>query len=395
MSRYALSAEEVELTTSTRGLRALAQQLVSSEIAPDAAVGWAARVNGRWELEGGWASAGDRLEQAPIFDLASLTKPMMAMALAWSDVDRARAIGDMLEEVRVTTSAEVSLELLLAHRAGLEAHIALYGPLVAGGEIDRTAALRSVGESRRVDATGLLPEEGFAPVYSDLGYALVGEAVARELGARDAGEVIEHLVAGALGRDDLGTARRLSAQKDLRFAERVRPTEVVAWRGGTVRGVVHDENAWALTKDGGSGHAGIFGTLEAVLSFGCASLDAIERGKGPLLAARERSSGEDLAWLVRPRPSGSLRAGFDGKSERGSSAGELAGPRTFGHLGFTGTSVWIDPDANVVVAILTNRVHPSRDNVSIRAARPIVHDALFRAARRRIERAARSDALRG
>jgi CubicO group peptidase (beta-lactamase class C family) len=155
---------------------------------------------------------------------------------------------------------------------------------------------------------------------------------------------------------------------------RARPTEVIAWRGGEVRGLVHDENAWALTGDGGSGHAGLFGTAPAVVAFGCAVLDALARGEGPL-------AGRDLEWLVRPRPGGSLRAGFDGKSEEGSSAGERAGPRTFGHLGFTGTSLWIDPDADAVVVVLTNRVHPTRDNLAIRAARPLAHDALFRIAR--------------
>ena len=83
----------------------------------------------------------------------------------------------------------------------------------------------------------------------------------------------------------------------------------------------------------------------------------------------------------RPAAGGTLRAGFDGKSAEGSSAGALAGPRTFGHLGFTGTSLWIDPDARAVVALLTNRVHPTRDHVAIRAARPRAHDALFARAR--------------
>ena len=76
-----------------------------------------------------------------------------------------------------------------------------------------------------------------------------------------------------------------------------------------------------------------------------------------------------------------MRAGFDGKSPEDSSAGALAGPRTFGHLGFTGTSLWIDPDAGAVVALLTNRVHPTREHIAIRAARPGAHDALFARAR--------------
>jgi CubicO group peptidase (beta-lactamase class C family) len=80
---------------------------------------------------------------------------------------------------------------------------------------------------------------------------------------------------------------------------------------------------------------------------------------------------------VRERPGGTLRAGFDAKSDQGSAAGERMGARSFGHMGFTGTSLWIDPDAKVITALLTNRVCPTRENVSIRAARPRAHDALF------------------
>jgi CubicO group peptidase (beta-lactamase class C family) len=146
------------------------------------------------------------------------------------------------------------------------------------------------------------------------------------------------------------------------------PTETVAWRGGAIVAAVHDENAWALTGKGGSGHAGIFATVDAVLAFG-----------GALLEAAEVPA---YAWLFRERSGGTLRAGVDGKSAEGSSAGERMGPRTFGHLGFTGTSLWVDPDAGAVVVLLTNRVCPSRDNLAIRAARPWVHDALFERALR-------------
>jgi CubicO group peptidase (beta-lactamase class C family) len=116
----------------------------------------------------------------------------------------------------------------------------------------------------------------------------------------------------------------------------------------------------------------MFGTLGGVLAFGSAVLDAVS-GRGPFADA-------DVAELIRERPGTTLRAGFDGKSDQGSSAGESFGPRAFGHLGFTGTSLWIEPDAGVVVVLLTNRVHPSRDNQSIRAARPASHEALLRRA---------------
>lgn len=378
----------------------IAEVLVARGIARDAAVGWAVRTAAGWELGAGRASVDGRLELDPVFDLASVTKPMTAFALARSErLARTTLLADVLDESRGSPTAEASLELLLAHRAGLEAHLPLFAPLVAraaraaAGEpldaddpawtFDKERALACAAAARRADAPGALPPDGFPPVYSDLGYILVGEALARAEEARDAGEVVERRVARALGRDDLGTARTLARAPD--FARRVRPTEVVAFRGGEIRGVVHDENAWALTGDGGSGHAGMFGTAPALLAFGCAALDAIERGEGALVPSAPGA--RDLGWLVRPRPGGTLRAGFDAKSERGSSAGERAGPRTFGHLGFTGTSLWIDPDAGAVVVVLTNRVHPTRENVALRAARPVVHDALFALADARLRRA--------
>lgn len=404
-----------------RAEAALAREIVAKGIAPDAAVGWAARTERGWDIGHGHSGT-DAFE--PIFDLASVTKPMTAVAIArvaeaeraWgmgrSPIENARVaeaeaglaratrLEDALEEARGSRSAEVTIELLLAHRAGLEAHLALHEKILLGGELDHATVLRIVADARRAEAQGAIPKDGFAPVYSDLGYILVGEALARAVvgsggagledaahagaAARDAGEAIEWLVVDALsagggGPVELGTARSLLAQR-VGFEERVRKTEVVPWRGGEVRGQVHDENAWALTGLGGSGHAGMFGTAPAVLTFGCAVLDALKGRGGPFATT-------DLSWLVAERPGGTLRAGFDGKSAPGaySSCGSRASLATFGHLGFTGTSLWIDPDADAVVTLLTNRVHPTRDNDAIRAARPLVHDQLFALAARRRE----------
>jgi CubicO group peptidase (beta-lactamase class C family) len=298
-----------------------------------------------------------------LFDLASVTKPMTALAIARAGIDRRAPLGALLSEARGTASENVPLELFLAHRAGLDGHRPLYAPLALDPPrtVDRSAALREAAGARRQDARGEPPPEGFAPVYSDLGYVLAGEALARAVGSRDAGEAIARLVVAPLGlATRAGTIRELAAAG---VTGPFAPTETVAWRGGPIVGAVHDENAWALTGAGGSGHAGIFATVDAVLAFGAAVLDAFDH--------------PDLAWLFAERSGGTLRAGFDGKSAEGSSAGVLMGPRSVGHLGFTGTSLWVDPDARVVVAMLTNRVCPSRDNLEIRAARPWVHDALF------------------
>jgi CubicO group peptidase (beta-lactamase class C family) len=347
----------------------VAEAIVEGGVATVAAAGCAARAGRTWHVEVGGA-------ERTLFDLASVTKPMTAVAIARSGLERRTPLASLLPELADTASREVPLELLLAHRAGLEAHIPVFLPLTRGERIDRLAALREVSNARRPGAAGAIPEAGFAPVYSDLGYALAGEALARHQGVRDAGEAVGRLVAAPLGIDALlGTARDLEA-RGLDLVRDAAPTEDVSWRGGVVRGRVHDENAWALTGDGGSGHAGLFGTVSAVLAFGCAVLDAIDPAPGV-----EPRLGPRLSWLVTPRPGGTLRAGFDGKSLEGSSAGALASPRAFGHLGFTGTSLWIDPDARAVVVLLTNRVHPTREHLAIRAARPRAHDALFARAR--------------
>ncbi len=336
----------------------IAKRIVDAGVAPSAAAGCALRVAGEWRTEVG----GD---VGAFFDLASVTKPMTALAVASSGIDPQADLETLVPELAGTRSARVPLEMLLAHRAGLAAHLPLWEGLLQDGSIAGSIAdaLRRTADARPEEP---LPAEGSPPVYSDLGYILAGLALARGSATVDAGEAILRWVAAPLGLEDsLGTARELSA-RGIDLSTRAAPTEQVLWRRGVVRGLVHDENAWALTGEGGSGHAGMFGTAQATLAFGCTVLD---RQDGP--------AGLDLHWLTRERPGGTLRAGFDGKSAHGSSAGDRFGPRSIGHLGFTGTSLWIDPDAKVVAVLLTNRVHPTRHNLKIREARPWAHDALF------------------
>jgi len=358
------SLRKGESHASAASLEQLAAELVASGLAPSVAVGCAVKRDGEWVS----ATAGD--VTLP-FDLASLTKPMTAVAVARARGLTARSrLGELCPELADTVSGNASLEHLLSHRAGLVAHVPIYHPVALGEPLDPLVALRIAANGRREALSGEIPEAGFPPVYSDLGYALVGHALARHTSSRDAGEAIHRLVVEPLGLSgSLGTARELLTHGvDLEVV--APPTEEIVWRGGLIQGRVHDENAWALTGVGGSGHAGMFGTVTAVLRFAQAVLDALS-GAGAFGAA-------DLRWLVAERPGGTLRAGFDGKSPEGSSAGARFGPRSFGHLGLTGTSVWIDPDAGVVAALLTNRVHPCRTRAgdAIKLARPRVHDAL-------------------
>jgi serine-type D-Ala-D-Ala carboxypeptidase len=309
---------------------------------------------------------------APIFDLASVTKPFVAVAAArlvrQGALEPNAPLGRLLPEILDGPSARVPFFTFVAHRAGLEAHRPLFAPIVEGRPVEQRAFLVEAASARRNDCNGDAPREGFPPLYSDLGYLLVGAALERVSGI-PLDELVEREVTSPLGLD--ARSARLWLAGPHAFGERVEPTETVPFRGGEIRGVTHDENAWAFAGHGLAGHAGLFGTAEAVARFGAAVLDAFAGRLESFLTS------DEIALLLAERPGGSLRAGFDGKSGPTSAAGARSSPRTFGHLGFTGTSLWCDPDAECVTVLLSNRVCPTRDNVAIRTLRPEVHDLLY------------------
>ena len=145
------------------------------------------------------------------------------------------------------------------------------------------------------------------------------------------------------------------------------------WRGRTLVGEVHDENAWAL--GGAGGHAGLFGTAVAVGRFARDVLAGIH-GDSPLASQRMFDT-----FRARTAVPGSSRAlGWDTMLPT-SSCGTRLSPASIGHTGFTGTSLWIDPVADRYMVLLTNRVHPSRSNEAILAVRPAFHDAVMGAGR--------------
>jgi CubicO group peptidase (beta-lactamase class C family) len=304
-----------------------------------------------------------------VYDLASLTKPVVACTvarlvraqrLAWQS-----PLGSLLPEAVGSASAAVPLRLFAAHRAGLLAHVRLRDTGVAP-----EGWLALCAGARRPECQTALPDAGFEPLYSDLGYILIG-ALLERLGGVALDRLVQIEVAEPHGLEldsARGWAQRLG---QLEFLASVAPTEVLSERGGLLWGVVHDDNAWDSRGTGLAGHAGLFGTAAAVGGFARAVLDALA-GR-----AEDWLTREEAGLLVAPYPGGSLRTGFDGKAAVGSSAGPRFGARAFGHLGFTGTSVWCDPEAAVVVVLLTNRVHPSRENIRIRDVRPDVHGELF------------------
>ncbi len=353
---------------------------VSGHVFPGGAACVAYRHRGSWVYTTAVAGAlgvqagralGAVREHTP-YDLASITKSFVAVAALRMCDEGALQLDavatDVLLDLRTQGAPAVTLEQLLSHRSGLAAWGGLY--LDVAHEPGTTAARRWILS----EASRRLSESNEVMLYSDLGYMLAGEMVARADGAND-GRALARTVRRRV-TEPLDIHKRvrfagaLEAEERAELARTVAPTERCAWRGRMVRGEVHDENCAAL--GGVSGHAGLFGTAEGVAHFGTALLDS-KAGRSDFLAQ------PTLEHALAERPGGSYRLGFDVKSGDAPAAGRRASSSTFGHLGFTGTSFWCDPERDVVVVLLTNRVHPSRANEKIRAFRPAFHDGVLAA----------------
>lgn len=306
---------------------------------------------------------------ATVFDLASVTKVVATTAAAMLLVDRGvldldARLGDILPGFVIgmahgSGKERVTLRMLLAHSSGLVGWAPLF---------------RNCGTSDALLSAILrLPLEaqpGARTEYSDFGFILLGK-------------VIELLARTPL---DIFCAREIFAPLGLahtrfnpRRADRtsIPPTEDDrSYRGRVIQGEVQDEHAFVL--GGVGGHAGAFSNVEDLLTFAQCILDRGRTAGGTQLFRPETVG---LFTARQTTADGQSRAlGWDVPTEP-SSSGRFFGPRSIGHLGYAGTSLWIDPDQNLAIALLTNRTWPDRSNEAIRQVRPAFHDAVVEALR--------------
>ncbi len=349
--------------------------IVGTGAAPGASLGVAVRMGNQWRVLTGAAgrlSIRDRSPVDPqtIYDLASVSKPFLALlsaqliengAFAWST-----PLSSLLAEASGRFAASATVEDLLSHRAGLRAHAELFRTLHSKGVVSLSDLLQEAADAKAEN--GLTKEGGVEPIYSDLGYMLLAAGIARLLKA-PLDEILERTTTGPLGVEVRSVRLWLTrAHPPGAFA----PTEQIFWRGGELTACTHDENAWAIAGHGYAGHAGLFGNVRALLTFGSLLCEAYREPE------QAWSGSSEIRRLATPKPGASLAVGFDTKAALGpSSTGSAFGRNTFGHLGFTGTSLWCEPDAEVVVGLLTNRVNLGREPNRLRDARPTVHDRLL------------------
>jgi beta-N-acetylhexosaminidase len=301
-----------------------------------------------------------------IFDIASLTKPIVTttavMILAEAkQIDLDAPVTRYLPQFGGAANsdpahgwrARVTVRMLLLHSAGLAAHRDFYKQAK-----DKWSVIERLIEEP------LVREPGTQIEYSDLGFILLGRIV-ETLTGESLADFAEQRIFGPLGT----TNSRFNPSKKLRA--RIAPTEKdAAFRKRTLRGEVHDENAWAM--GGVAGHAGLFSTA------GDAAVFAQMMLNGGIYAHHRIVARSTIDEFTKRQAIGnSARAlGWDVPVEP-SSSGRYFSRKSYGHTGFTGTTLWIDPERELFVVLLTNRVHPTRANEKIRQVRPAVHDAIM------------------
>jgi len=359
---------------------ALLDEAVADGAAPGAVLAIArhgkfVRLRGYGKLD--WPESASPAGVRSIYDIASLTKVVGTTTAAMLLVDEGRldldtpvveylpwwAAGDPAKE-------SVTVRHLLLHRAGLPPFRRFY--------------LEMEGKDAYMSAIGDLEldyEPGTRTVYSDIGLMVMGFVIER-LSGQGLDEFLAERVWDRLGMNDTGF-RPANTLKD-----RIAPTEVdTVFRNTHVHGVVHDENAYAM--GGVAGHAGLFSTAadlgvlaQTLLDGGRLAGCGPDNGNAPIgsicaagVAAPVRLVSEETvrAFTRRFDSQASRALGWDTPSGR-SSAGDYFTRSAFGHTGFTGTSIWIDPELDMFVVLLTNRVNPTRDNAKHIPLRRAVHD---------------------
>jgi CubicO group peptidase (beta-lactamase class C family) len=305
------------------------------------------------------------------FDLGSLTKPLATALAVLGAVsqEKLRLDGSLLELLPTARipedKQEITLRQLLCHCSGLPAWKPYYLSIEALPLSARKGQLRQLILEEPLDYS-----PGTHTIYSDLGYLLIEWIL-----EVNSGQYLYHFTQEHLfGQIGCATPGFLPLDQEPEYdPHEFADTEYCPWRGSILSGQVHDENAYVL--GGVAGHAGLFGTSSEVQCILDTILDTFSSGNTPAPWSREY-----LAQFLRPArldPCSTWGLGFDTPASIDSSAGRYFSSETVGHLGFTGTSFWLDLKREMAVILLTNRIHPSRDNKKIKDFRPLLHDTVM------------------
>ncbi len=301
------------------------------------------------------------IQKETIFDLASLTKPFATSLIAMKLTEEGILDLDMKLSSIIfvpVDKQDITIRMLLSHCSGLPDWRPYYLSL-SGFPL----AMRKKLVIEWILKEKLVFPPGKGELYSDLGFILLAHVI-EEISGTDMRTLLKGIYERLkLNRTFLGCPDKKLHVRD--FAA----TELCTWRKRVIQAEVHDENAFAL--GGYSGHSGLFSTADELFLISYILLSHYYGERGDLFkreTVREFFKKQNSRWAL----------GWDTPTGE-SSAGTLFSSNSVGHLGFTGTSVWIDLEKGIIAVLLTNRIHPSRNNHKIKAFRPLIHDEVVKA----------------
>lgn len=346
-------------------LKSFAEESILEGVAPGMAISVVGRDGVLYQQSFGtftYDSASPSVQCSTLFDLASLTKVLATTLSIMKLSDQGRfnsdsKLTDYFPEISDPEKKKITLRHLLTHTSGYES----WRPFHLQGEPTKAEIINTILNAK------LVYHPGDSSIYSDWNFILLAQII----------EKISGLPLDQFANQEiyqpLGLKNTLF-NPSARDLNTIAPTELdTVWRKRLVQGTVHDETAQLL--GGVSGHAGLFSTIQDV-----SVLAQLLLNKGEFNGIRIFSP-ETVEQFTKLSSFKGLRGlGWDIKSPKGyTSAGTLMGPKTYGHLGFTGTSIWIDPEMGVGVIVLSNRVYPTRNNKRISAFRPKIYDLAIEA----------------
>lgn len=303
---------------------------------------------------------GDQVEPNTLWDLASVTKPIVAVSmmklLEEGELRLDDTIAHFLPDYAGTDKAAITLRQLLTHSGGIPGQQPLY-----------KSAMTAETLMEAVKRLPLRFQPGTSVEYTSQGFMIVS-AIIESVTGMSLERTMQETVFGPLGMNQT----MFNPPKNLHRS--IAATEQCPWRGRLVQGEVHDENCVVL--GGAAGHAGLFSTTGDLVRLCLTMLRQGDIGGSHylqpttvMLMTQNHTPGLNLARAL----------GWQAKDKGNSPAGDLFSNDSYGHTGFTGTSVWMDPKADVFAVLLTNRVHPDRTNDSISRIRPIFHNLVITA----------------
>lgn len=318
-----------------------------------------------------------------VFDISSLTKVLVTTSLCMYLVEQDmleidRRLSRIFQTFNTHGKERMTVRHLLAHTSGYAAHAPFYKRIAKADDAARCGFMstRDAAEAvyQEIFRARLDNLPGKVAKYSDLGFILLGHAIetisSMQLGRLAQREIFSPLSMGSTGYIDLAAVKRRAVEP---ISDAIAPTNDCPWRKRLLCGEVQDENAWAM--GGIAGHAGVFSTALDLHTF-ATELTECYHGRGKLFNRQVLK----MFWKREEEPAGTDWAlGWDTPSPRGSQAGQYFPRTAVGHLGYTGCSLWIDPEREVHIVLLSNRLHPYLDNNFIKEVRPRVHDVAMEA----------------